>query len=483
MTPAQTRTLVVAVLASFMAILDGSVVNLALVDIGRDLGGGLAEQQWIVSGYLLSLGALILVAGSIADRFGRERVMTAGLIGFGVTSLACGLAPTPLLLVLARVLQGVAGAFLVPSSLAMIVSAFSGPAQGRAIGTWTAWTSVAGLVSPLVGGVLVDALSWRAVFFVNFPPMLAALLVLRRIPVTRPDTRAELDLPSAVLAALGLGGLVFGLIELSGQGPRLGVLALIGAGLAGLALFVLRQRRAEHPMMPLALFRVPNVAAGNTATVLIYGAMGLGFFALPLYLQSVLGLSAVVSGVVAMPPTLLLLLGSGRVGRLSGERGPRWLMAGGAALAACGYVLMGAVPQAHSLWAGVVPGVVVFGLGLTLIVAPLTSSVLAHLPPESSGIGSAINNAAARIAGLVTVAFAGLVMGGRVSFEGFRSAAWTTAGLLLAGALVSALGVRNTTTARRPSAGEEDAAPREAPQRAADREGAGRERAGRPGAD
>ncbi|GAA1352211.1 MFS transporter [Falsarthrobacter nasiphocae] len=446
-TPVQTRTLVVAVLASFIAILDGSVVSLALVAIGRDLGGGLVEQQWVVSGYLLSLGALILVAGSLADRFGRERVMAAGLIGFGATSVICGLAWVPQVLIAARILQGVAGAFLVPSSLAMIIGAFSGRAQGKAIGTWTAWTSVAGIVAPLVGGLLVDALSWRAVFFVNVPPVIVALLVLSRLPAAKPDANARLDVPSAVLAALGLGSLVFGLIELSGAaGPGPLSFGLLAFGVVCIGLFVRRQAVCEHPMMPLGIFKVPNVAAGNLTTVFVYGAMGLGFFALPLYLQAVLGMSTLLTGIVMMPPTLLLLLASSWVGRLSGHHGPRWFMAGGSALAATGYLLMAVLPGLGGrtdFWTQVFPGIIVFGLGLTLIVAPLTSSVLEHLSASRAGIGSAVNNAAARIAGLVTVAFAGLVMGGAVSADGFRRAAWTTAALLLVGALVAAVGVKN----------------------------------------
>ncbi len=434
-----------------MAILDGSVVNLALVSIGRELGGGLLEQQWVVSGYLLSLGALILVAGSIADRYGRERVMMAGLVGFGVTSLVCGLAWTPQILIVARIVQGVAGAFLVPSSLAMIISAFSGPAQGKAIGTWTAWTSVAGLVSPLVGGLLVDQLSWRAVFFVNLPPMIAAVVVLSRIPRMPRNEGALLDWLSATLAAAGLGALVFGLIRLSGETDEgWSPWAWTVAGALGVVLFVLRQRVAPHPMMPLGIFRAENVAAGNLATVFIYGAMGLGFFALPLYLQSVLGLSAVMTGVVCMPPTLLLLIGSSRVGQLSGRFGPRWFMAGGAGIAALGFLSMAYLPQLGSgptdFWTEVFPGIVLFGAGLMLIVAPLTSSVLQQLPPSQAGIGSAINNAAARIAGLLAVAFAGLIMGGAVSEAGFHRAAAVTAAVLAVGAVTAAVGVKNSRT-------------------------------------
>jgi EmrB/QacA subfamily drug resistance transporter len=403
-----------------MAILDGSVVNLALVSIGRDFGTSLAALQWIVSGYLLSLGALILLAGAIADRFGRERVMLAGLIGFGVTSLICGLAPTVHVLIVARIVQGMAGAFLVPSSLAMIVAAFSGAAQGRAIGLWTAWTSAAGLLSPLVGGVLVDALTWRAVFWVNLPPMIAAALILSRLPRTHSGTESTLDWPSAALAASGLGLLVFGLIELSAESAQDGVgsvhtwvLACLAGGVAVLAAFVRRQTRVTHPMIPPSIIRIPNVAAGNVATAFIYGAMSLGFFALPLYLQSVAGFSALASGLMTLPPTVLLLLGSGTVGRRSGVRGPRWFMAGGALLCAAGFTVMGTTTSpASALWP-VLIGVLLYGLGLMALVAPLTSSVLESLPPEQAGIGSSINNAAARIAGLLTVAFAGLVHGRR----------------------------------------------------------------------
>jgi EmrB/QacA subfamily drug resistance transporter len=444
-TPQQRRVLVVAILASFVVILDGSVVNLALPAINRELGGGLSAQQWIVDAYLLTLGALILVAGSLSDLFGRARILQWGLLGFTATSVVCGLATSSGQLIAARSLQGVAGALLVPSSLALIMDAFQGRAQGKAIGQWTAWTAVAVLVAPLVGGAAVDLASWRLVFLFNLLPAAVCWPLLRGlVPEGLRRPPAQVDWGGAALAVIGLGGTVFALIE---QGPLgwssplvlvplvLGILALIG--------FVVHERRTPAPMMPPALFAGRNFPVGNIATLLIYGAMSLGFFVLALYLQMVAGWSATLAGIALLPPTALLLVASSRFGALAGRFGPRFFMAAGPAVGAGGFLLLLLVRPPVDYWWQVLPGLLVFGLGLAMTVAPLTSAILGAVDPERSGVGSAVNNAVARVAGLVTIALAGLVVGGELTTQGLHRSMAVTAGLLLLGAAVSGVGISN----------------------------------------
>jgi EmrB/QacA subfamily drug resistance transporter len=459
MTAQQRSVLLVAILASFVVILDGSVVNLALPAISRELGGGLDAQQWIVDAYLLTLGALILVAGSLSDLFGRARILQWGLLGFAVTSVLCGLALSSGQLIAARSLQGVAGALLVPSSLALIMDAFQGPAQGKAIGQWTAWTAGAVLVAPLVGGAAVDLASWRLVFLFNLVPAAVCWPLLRRLVPARPRGSTRVDWGGAGLAVLGLGGTVFALIE---QGP-LGwnhplVLVPLLVGVLALAGFVLHERRTAAPMMPPSLFVGRNFPMGNVATLLIYGAMSLGFFVLALYLQIVAGWPATVAGVALLPPTALLLLASSRFGALSGRFGPRFFMAAGPAVGAVGFLLLLLVRPPVNYWVQVLPGLLVFGLGLAMTVAPLTSAILGSVDPERSGVGSAVNNAVARVAGLVTIALAGLVMGGQLTTAGLQRSMAVTAGLLLLGAAVSGLGISNDEVLERaPQGGQEPA--------------------------
>jgi len=431
----QRRVLAVAVLGSFVAILDGSVVNLALPAIGRELGGGLAAQQWIVDAYLLTLGALILVAGSLSDLFGRVRILQWGLLGFAAMSVLCGFAVTDTMLIAGRALQGVFGALLVPSSLALIISEFSGREQSKAIGQWTAWTGASTIVAPLIGGAAVDLLSWRFVFFVNLLPVLVSLPLLRSLRAgdAPRDPSIRLDIPGGVLAVVGLGGSVFALIEQGrfGWTSPLVLLPLI-IGVAALAGFVAHERRSPVPMMPLVLFRVRNFSAGNVATLAIYGALSLGFFVLTIYLQQVGGMAAMTAGIALLPATVLLLLLSSRFGALAGKWGPRLFMSAGPAVAGVGFLLFLALR-----------GILVFGLGLAITVAPLTSAILGSVEPSRAGIGSAINNAVARVAGLVTIAFAGVIVGERLDTEGLHRIALVTALLLFTGAVVSAAGIRN----------------------------------------
>lgn len=442
----QKRVLYVAIVASFMAFLDSSVVNLALPAISRELGGGLVVQQWVVDAYMLTLGALILVAGSLSDQFGRVRVLQWGLAGFAATSVLCGFAWTAELLIIARGLQGIAGALLVPSSLALIVAVFKGPAQGLAIGRWSAWTSGAIVAAPLLGGFSVDVLSWRVIFFINVVPAIAVWPVLRRLRgLDRGRTPgSRIDGPGAVLVVIGLGGTVYALIESGSKGwsaPQ--VWLPMAAGLLSLGAFLVHESRTRAPMMPLRLFAVRNFGWGNLATTAIYGALSLGFFVLGLYLQQVAGLGATAAGLALLPPTLMLLLLSSRAGALAGRFGPRWFMAGGPVLCAAGFVLMMNVGVPLDYAGQILAGLLVFGLGLSLTVAPLTAAILGAVKPEEAGIGSAVNNAVARIAGLVAIAFAGVITGPAVTTAGLHRTMAITAVLFLAGALTSAVGIRN----------------------------------------
>lgn len=445
----QRRILAVAVLASFVAFLDSTVVTVALPAIRAELGGGLAAQQWIVDAYLITLGALILVAGSVSDVYGRIRVLRVGLVLFGLASIAIAAAPTVEVLIVARLAQGVAGALLVPSSLALITATFDGAARGRAIGTWTGLTSVAMIIGPLVGGVFVDLLSWRLAFLINVLPIgvtLALLVGLGARDARRPDARV--DVLGAVLCTVGLGGIVLALIE---QGNLGWGHPLIWGSLAGGALafagFLLRQRVAATPIMPLGMFRERNFWAGNLATWFVYGALGLTGFATGVYLQQGAGLSATQAGLATLPSVVLMILLSSRVGALAGRLGPRVFMALGPIVAGLGTLLYLAVAEDFDYWTQVLPGVVVFGLGLTITVAPLTSAILGAVDPSRAGTASAVNNAVARVAGLVLVALAGIIVGGRLDLDGFHRAAIATAALLIVGGLVSWLGIRNPVVA------------------------------------
>ncbi|MGZ8747636.1 MAG: MFS transporter [Mycobacterium sp.] len=437
----------VAVLASFVAFLDGSVVNLALPAIGRDFGGGLALQQWVVDGYLLSLGALILVAGAISDQFGRLTVLRIGLTIFAVSSVLCAVAPTGWVLVAARCLQGVGAAFLVPSSLAMINARFSGAAQARAIGTWTAWTGTAFVVGPLLGGVLVDALNWRWIFGVNIVPLAITLYLTTKLPAgefASANRSARVDFVGAALNAIGLTGAVYALIE----GQRLGfshptVMAGLATGIACLIAFPLWEWRTPEPMMPLHIFAARNFAVGNLATVFLYAGVSLGMLVLGLFLQETAGLSATAAGLATLPVPVLSFLLARRVGTLAGAHGPRLFMAVGPLVAAIGYLLIARAAEPFDFWTQMLPGLVAFGLGLTITVSPLTAAILAAVDPAQSGIGSAINNALSRIAGLIAIAFTGVIIGGAVDFAGFRQGMVVTAGLFAIAGLISAVGIRN----------------------------------------
>jgi EmrB/QacA subfamily drug resistance transporter len=442
----------VTVLASFVAFLDGSVVNLALPAIAGELGGGLTLQQWVVDGYLLALGALILVAGAISDTFGRLAVLRAGLGLFAVASLLCALAPSGALLVAARCLQGVGAAFLVPSSLAMLNQRFSGAEQARAVGIWTAWTGTAFVVGPLLGGVLVDALDWRWIFAVNLPPLVLTLYLTTRLaPRTGGATArtiADVDGVGAVLTAVGLTGTVFALIEQQRLGPShpLVVIAFV-IGVSCLGVFPFWERRARHPMMPLDIFGSRNFAAANAVTVFLYAGVSLGMLLVTLYLLETVGLSATQAGLATLPIPVLSFFLATRFGALAGRHGPRLFMAVGPLVAAAGYLVMGLGTASgradFDFWTQLLPGLVLFGLGLSMTVSPLTATVLAAVDPARSGIGSAVNNAVSRVAGLIAIANTSVIVGSTIDFAGFQRGMLVTAALFATAGLVAALGVRN----------------------------------------
>ncbi len=437
----------VAILASFVAFLDGSVVNLALPAIGREFGGGLALQQWVVDGYLLTLGALILVAGAISDAFGRLIVLRVGLIVFAVSSLLCAFAPAGWVLIAARCAQGIGAAFLVPSSLAMINARFSGAEQARAIGTWTAWTGTAFVIGPLLGGVLVDALNWRWIFGLNIVPLAVTLYLAAKLPAEHSPTAgrgAGIDVVGALLTAVGLTGAVYALIELQRLGlTHPAVLIGLTVGIACLAAFPWWERRAPNPMMPLHIFAARNFAAGNLATVFLYAAVSLGTLLVALFLQETAGLSATEAGLATLPIPVLSFFLARRFGTLAGRRGPRLFMTVGPLVAAAGYLLMTTVDRAFDFWTQLLPGLVVFGLGLSMTVSPLTAAILAAVDPAQSGIGSAINNAISRVAGLIAIAFTGVIVGGAVTYGGFRQGAYVVAALFAVAGLISWVDIRN----------------------------------------
>ncbi|WP_104082484.1 DHA2 family efflux MFS transporter permease subunit [Cryobacterium sp. Y11] len=442
---AQRLVLVVAVLASFVAFLDGTVINVALPAITRELGGGIVTQQWVVDAYLITLGGIILLAGSLSDAFGRRRVLLWGLVGFAAASVLCALAPSAPFLIAARALQGVAGALLVPSSLALIFSTFSGAGQARAIGTWTAWTSTAFIAGPLIGGLLVDLSSWRLVFAINIVPIAATLVLLARLPGDRAvDAATRVDIIGAILGVLGLALPVFALIEQTnfGWGSPVILVPLV-VGVLSFAAFIWHENSTKVPMMPLSLFRVRNFWVGNVATTLIYAALSLGTFILAVFLQQVGGYSATLAGLALLPVSILSMALSTLIGRLAGQFGPRLFMSVGPILAGIGFFMMLRIDSSVAYYSQVLPGVIIFGLGLTTTVAPLTSAILGAIEPARAGIASAVNNALSRVAGLVAIAAASIIVGPVLDLDGFHRAAIVTGILLVGGGIISGIGIQN----------------------------------------
>lgn len=422
-------------------------MNVALPAIMRDLGGGLALQQWVVDAYLVTLGACMLLAGSLSDLYGRQRILMLGLIIFGAASVLCAAAPSGSVLIAMRALQGIGGALLVPSSLAIIIASFSGEAQGKAIGTWTAWTGMAFLFGPLLGGLFVDTASWRLVFAINIIPIATTLWLLEKLDMPREanEQGTGLDTVGALLGVFGLGGVVYGLIEQSRYGWSSSVvLVSLIVGVVLLGIFLWHEQRVKAPMLPLQLFTIRNFSVGNVATFSIYAGLSIATFLLAIFVQQVGGYSAFQAGLALLPVTILMFVLSPRFGALAGRIGPRWFMALGPIIAAIGFMLMLRVDARVSYATQLLPGILVFGTGLSVTVSPLTTAVLGAIASRQAGIASAVNNMVARVAGLLGIAALGLLLGPKLDVQGFHAAIVATAVLLLLGGVVSAIGIQNT---------------------------------------
>jgi EmrB/QacA subfamily drug resistance transporter len=439
--------LAVAVLGSGLAFLDGTVVNVALPDIGRDLDASTSDLQWILNGYLLTLASLILLGGSLGDRLGRRRIFVFGVGLFTAASLLCAIAPNAELLIFARLLQGIGGALLTPGSLAMIEASFRPGDRARAIGAWSGLGGVATALGPLLGGYLVDAVSWRAIFLINLPlGIFVMTMATRHVPETRdPTASGRLDLGGATLVGLGLAGTTYALIEAPGKGAGpLILLAAIG-GVVALVAFLLVERRSANPMMPLDIFSSRQFSAANLVTFVVYAALGGVFFLLVAFLQISLGYSAIAAGAASLPVTVLMLLLSARSGALAQRIGARIPLTVGPLVIAAGLLLMTQIDPGDSYVSSVLPAVVVFGLGLTLVVAPVTATVLAAADSRHSGIASGINNAVSRVASLLAVAVLPLIAGltgdrfydPAAMADGFRIAMVACAGLAALGGILA----------------------------------------------
>jgi EmrB/QacA subfamily drug resistance transporter len=505
--------LVAAVLGSGIVFLDSTVVNVALPRMGRDLPrsflGVLEGQAYVYNAYLLTLSSLIILAGALSDFYGRRRMFLYGLAGFGATSVLCGLAPSMELLVLFRILQGVAGAFLIPGSLALLTANFSGEEQGRAFGTWAGASGATTILGPVLGGLLVDTISWRAAFFINVPLVAVALwATLTHVPESRDEqATAHFDWIGAIIVALAVGGLAFGAIYGQQRAWRdpIGYIAL-AVGVLGMIALPIWMMRSPHPLIPPELFRSRNFTVTNISTLLIYGALAVTFYYLTLFQQGTLGYTAAAAGAGAIPGSLLLIFFSRRFGALAARFGPRWFMALGPAIMALGVLWYARVPVSSAPWrlqpgdpssyvptlsylVDFLPGSVIFGLGLTMMVAPLTTALMTSVPVHNSGVGSAINNAISRVgpqlAGALIFIFltanfyavlASKLPGVDVSSTSFRNqvsplntppdpylvavvhdastsslhlAMFVGAGLLLLGALANAIGIRNADSLER----------------------------------
>ena len=447
--------LLAAVLGSGIALLDATVVNIALPTLGRELDADLTDLQWTVNAYVLALAALILLGGSLGDRFGRRRVFVIGVVWFGVASLLCGLAPNIEALIAARALQGIGAALLTPGSLALLQASFVPGDRARAVGAWSGLGGIAAAIGPFVGGLLVEV-SWRLVFLINLPACVAVVvLALRHVPESSdPQASSRVDVAGAVLGALGLAGVTYALVAAGEQGASAGVLASSLLGAAGLVGFVLVERRSTHPMMPLEVFSSRQFSAANAVTFAVYAALGGVFFLLVVHLQVVAGFSPLAAGTSLLPITALMLALSARAGALAARTGPRLPMTVGPLLCAVGVLLMTRIDAGADYVADVLPGVVLFGLGLSATVAPLTVTVLAAAPERYAGLASGINNAVARTAGLLAVAVLPLAAGLKGTDDpagfgrGFDRALLLSAVLLALGAAVSAVAISDAGVRR-----------------------------------
>ena len=409
----QLLTLIATILGSTIVFLDSTVVNVALPAISEGLDVGLAGQQWVVEAYTLALVSLLLVGGSLGDQFGRRRIFVVGLIGFGITSVLCAIAPTEGFLIGARALQGIAGALLVPGSLAIVASTFEGEARGKAVGTWTAWTGIATVIGPAGGGALIGITSWRAIFWVNIPLIAATvLLTLHSVEESRDeDAFLGIDWAGIALSAIGLGGPTFALIEQPSRGWSDPIVwATMAAGILCFGLFILREATARHPMLPLGLFRIRNFWVTNLTTLATYAGLIGGLFFVGLYLQQVVGYSPLEAGLATTPISILMFFLSPRFGRIASGTGPRMPMTAGPIIGGIGLLLLIRIDTGASYLVDVLPGLLVFGVGLSATVAPLTATVLDSVDEHRVGVASGVNNGVSRVAGLLAIAILGAVI-------------------------------------------------------------------------
>ncbi len=455
MTRTQRLTLIAAIMGSGVATIDGTIVNVALPAIQHQLGGGLAGQQWVSNAYLLTLGSFILIGGSLGDIYGERRVFAIGIGAFGALSVLCAVAPTIGVLWGARALQGAAGALLTPSSLAVIVATFPPGERGKAIGSWTAWGAIASIVGPLAGGLIVTNASWRWIFAINVPLVLATLaLISVAIPAQAHPKQRRVDVVGACLCVLGLGGIVFALIEESRFGwgsPAIIGPLILGAG--ALASFLAYERHTAEPMLALELFARRNFSVGNLETFSMYAGLAVLFFFLIIFLQQVAGYTAIAAGLTTVPVTLMMFLLSRRFGALADRYGPRLFMAAGPLVASGGILLLLRAGIHTSYLSDLLPALAVFAVGLSMTVAPLTATVLAGADETDAGIASAINNAIARVAGLVGVSVIGVVVASTLvgdaftrnaqSVRAFHEAILICAVLVAAGGIAAAVGIVN----------------------------------------
>jgi EmrB/QacA subfamily drug resistance transporter len=471
-TRAQRLTLAATVLGSSLAFIDASVVIVALPTIQHDLHFSLVGEQWVFLAYSLTLASLYLPAGAVGDRGGRRETFIAGIAGFALASALAGAAPTGAVLIGARALQGVAAAFLATNSLALLRETY-GPDSGRAVGLWTAFTSVATLGGPPLGGVIVEWVSWRWIFFINLPLAVAAIYLAQqgRCPQLAKHRVGRLDVPGAAFAATGFGMLTYGMVEGAAHGFG-GVWWAFVVAAGALAGFAVVERRAAEPMLPFTLFRRRNFAFANLETFVVYGALGGMFFFFTIYLQF-LGFSPAEAGLANLPGSVVMILFSSRFGRLADQHGPRLFLSVGPVLVGCGMVLFSFMREKTDFWLFGVPGLVVFSFGLSMVVAPITSTALSSAPEHFSGIAAGFNQTVSRLGNLLAVAVLGLVVlvvyqssgGGHgvplargqhdlslrsASMDGFRVAMLVSAGLALAGAVIAAFGISNTDARREP---------------------------------
>jgi EmrB/QacA subfamily drug resistance transporter len=447
--PAGRAVLLATILGSGVAFLDGTVVNVALPRIALSLGAGFSTMQWVLDAYLLSLGALVLVGGAIGDVLGRRRMFLAGLIGFGVTSAVCAAAPNAPMLIAGRAVQGIAAALLIPGSLSLITSSIAREDRDRAIGRWSSLAALAGGIGPFLGGWLIDVASWRWVFLINLPLIAVAVAVtVRHVPESHDDVvrkagLARLDLPGAALIATALGLLVLPLIESrAASGVRLALFVASAVAFIG---FLVTEDRSALPMLPLGLFRGRAFTVAQVVTFVVYGALGGSFFLLAVELQTGMGFSPLEAGAATAPTTLMLMVFSPRIGALLPRIGARRLLTAGPLFASAGLLLLTRAVPGESYLSGVLPGLLVFSTGMCLVVTPITATALGSVGPAHAGLASGVNNAVARIAGLIAVAVLPVIAGTGASthlpVHGYRVALVVTASLAAAGGLIALVGL------------------------------------------